>query len=203
MAKGLIFLVSIIAVVSLIFNFKFLQEKSLVIEVVDGDTFQLKSGERVRLMGVDAPEIERCGGPEAKKVLAGLILNKNVNVEETVKEKYGRTMALVYVDGKLVNKMMMEQGWGVPDYRKNSQRDILTAAYTEGKKKGLWAFCIDPNSDCKIKGNIDKATYQKTYHLPNCQHYGETSLNTAYGDQWFCSETEAQKAGFVKAKSCN
>ena len=138
MAKILIPLISLILLISLIFNFKFLREKSLVTQVVDGDTFQLKSGERVRLMGVDAPEIEHCGGPEAKKVLAGLILNKNVNVEETVKEKYGRTMALVYVDGKLVNKMMLEQGWGVPDYRKNSQRDILTTGrHTRCLKKFL------------------------------------------------------------------
>ena len=170
--------------------------------MVDGDTFQLKSNERVRLMGVDAPEIERCGGPEAKKVLTGLILNKNVELKEPVKEAYGRTMALVYVDGKLINEIMMEGGWGRPDYRKNSQRDVLTAAYNEGKNKGLWSFCINPKSDCKIKGNIDTATYEKFYHLSNCQHYNEIMLNTAYGEQWFCSEKEAQAAGFTKSTSC-
>jgi len=37
--------------------------------VVDGDTFQLKLGKRVRLLGVDAPEYNRCGGKEAKEAL--------------------------------------------------------------------------------------------------------------------------------------
>lgn len=207
MAKVLIFLVSLILLVSLIFNLGFIkkfQENNRVVEVVDGDTFQLKSGERVRLMGVDAPEIDRCGGPEAKKILSDLILDKNVELKETVKEAYGRTMGLVYQNGVLINNIMMEEGWGKPDYRKNTQRDALTKSYkeAESKKAGLWSLCINPKSACQIKGNIDVATYQKTYHLPGCSHYEQTVLNTAYGDAWFCTESEAVKAGFVKATGC-
>ncbi len=210
MTKILIPLISLIALISLIFNFGFVkkfQETNRVVEVVDGDTFQLKSGERVRLMGVDAPEMERCGGPEAKKLLAGLILNKNVELKESVKEAYGRTMALVYSDGKLINKIIMESGYGKPDYRKNSQRDILTTAYHKAEiaKSGLWSLCINPPApkECLIKGNIDTATYEKFYHLQYCRHYNQIVLNTAYGDAWFCSEVEAQKAGFTKSASCD
>ncbi len=63
----------------------------MVAEVAGGDTFQLKSGKRVRLMGVDAPELDRCGGLQAKKDLTGLILGKQVRLAEGVTEKYGRT----------------------------------------------------------------------------------------------------------------
>lgn len=216
MAKLGIFIVTIIAAVSLLVNFFFFQkakDDQRVVEVVDGDTFQLKSGERVRLMGVDAPESDRCGGQQAKEKLTDLILNKTVKLEESVKENYGRTMALVYENGNLINKTMMNEGWGRPDYRKNSQREVLTSAYHEAvtKKAGLWSFCINPNppnfpnypNGCLIKGNIDTATYQKTYHLQTCRQYKQVVLNTAYGDSWFCTEQEAVKAGFERAKGCD
>lgn len=206
-------LISLIAFISLLANLLFLgkaRSENLVTEVADGDTFQLKSGKRVRLMGVDAPEIERCAGPEAKNRLSELILGKNIELKEEVIEAYGRTMALVYQGSTLINKVMLEEGWGRPDYRKNSQRDILTTAYHLGKDKvlGLWSFCLVTNpaplaaNPCNIKGNIDSATYEKFYHLPNCSHYKQTILNLAYGDQWFCSEKEAKKAGFQKSSSC-
>lgn len=206
--KFLITIISLVALISLIFNFGFfkkIRDNNRVVEVVDGDTFQLQSKERVRLMGVDAPELERCAGPEAKKKLTDLILNKSVELKESVTERYGRTMALVYVDGQLVNKIMMEEGFGRPDYRKNSQRDVLTTAYREAqnKKSGFWSFCINPKSNCLIKGNIDTATYDKFYHLQYCRHYDQIVLNTAYGDSWFCSQQEALKAGFTKSKSCD
>ena len=105
-----------------------------VIEVVDGDTFQLKSGVRVRLMGVDAPNMEIVAGRSQEKTFA-LILNKNVEIKVAVEEKFGRSLALVYQNKTLVNQIIMKEGWGRPDYRKNSQRDILTAAYHEAQEK--------------------------------------------------------------------
>jgi endonuclease YncB( thermonuclease family) len=85
----------------------------IVSEVVDGDTFSL------------------------------LILNKPVILREEKLEKYGRKMALVYLlDGVLINKVMMEEGFGRPDYRENSQRGNLTAAFHEAKNnnRGLWSL---------------------------------------------------------------
>ena len=60
----------LIAAISIFFNFKYFKkdlDNNRVTEVVDGDTFQLKSGVRVRLMGIDAPEFGNCGSEEAKK----------------------------------------------------------------------------------------------------------------------------------------
>lgn len=61
---------------SLLINFYLFRqrtEQNRVVEVVDGDTFQLRSGKRVRLLGVDAPEYNRCGGSEAKSLLKSLV----------------------------------------------------------------------------------------------------------------------------------
>lgn len=78
--------------------------------MVDGDTFQLASGKRIRLIGVDAFEYNRCGGPGARKRLTDLILNKQVVLKEEVQQTFGRSLALVYQRNKLINKMILEEG---------------------------------------------------------------------------------------------
>ena len=203
-------LISLIALISLFVNFKLLNPSETVTKIADGDTFETDKG-RYRLLGVDAPELNRCFGPEAKARLTELILNKPVELKEPKKEEFGRKMVLVYVNGQLINETMMREGFGQPDYSKNSKREVLTAASHEAKnnKTGLWSSCILPpkssnseNPACQIKANIDSGTYEKFYHLPNCRHYHEVVLNLAFGDLWFCTEEEAQSAGFTKSKSC-
>lgn len=202
--------------ISIILNFYLynrLQNQNLVTEVVDGDTFQIKSGRRVRLLGVDAPEYDRCGGGEAREKLTQLILNKKVVLKEEAPETFGRTLALVYQGKTLINEVMLKEGWGRTDYRKNSKRDVLTAAFHFAQKNNLGIFsslCRElpqqpqsPQSPrCLIKGNIDKNTYQKFYHLPTCKHYNEIVIEKDIGERYFCSEDEALNAGFKKASGC-
>lgn len=176
-------------------------------EVIDGDTFQLRSGKRVRLLGVDAPEYNRCGGPEAKKRLKELIGQKIIDLREVTTEAYGRSLALVYAGSVFVNRVMLEEGWARTDYRKNSQREVLTAAFHQGQsqKKGIFSsLCREMMevSGCSIKGNIDKSTYEKFYHLPGCKHYNEIVIEKDIGEGYFCTEEEASAAGFQKASGC-
>lgn len=194
--------------INLFFSYFFIQQYR-VTEVVDGDTFQLSSGKRVRLMGVNAPEYNRCGGPEAKKLLQNLILNKYVFLAEEAQETFGRVLALVYTEKGLINKIVIEEGWGRPDYRKNSQREILTAAFHEANKgeKGIYSSLCrveakNTPESCYIKGNIDKNTYKKYYHLPECKQYNQIVLEKDIGEQCFKTEDEAVNAGFTKASGC-
>ncbi|MBM3284219.1 thermonuclease family protein, partial [Candidatus Gottesmanbacteria bacterium] len=108
-----------------IYFFQKIKSENTVVEVIDGDTFQLRSGKRVRLLGVDAPEYNRCGGPEAKKRLKELIGQKIIDLREVTTEAYGRSLALVYAGSVFVNRVMLEEGWARTDYRKNSQREVL------------------------------------------------------------------------------
>ncbi|MDO4889238.1 MAG: thermonuclease family protein [Candidatus Saccharibacteria bacterium] len=55
------------------------------------------------------------------------------------------------------------------------------------------------SADCNIKGNISYSG-EKIYHVPGQQYYNSTKINTEYGERWFCSEEEAQAAGWRKAK---
>lgn len=211
--KIFLFILLLSGIVSFTLNlyfYQYIKKQNTVIKVVDGDTFQLISGKRVRLLGVDAPEYDRCGGKEARQRLKELILNKVVRLKEEQPESFGRSLALVYQNNRFINQIILQEGWGVPDYRKNSQREKLTRAYHQAKekKRGIFTLCKEkpdkkpPNPNCLIKGNIDKNTYQKFYHLPQCQHYNQIVLDKDIGERYFCSEEEAQKAGFVKASGC-
>lgn len=199
-----------IATQKLVYFYNIFEKEKIVTEVVDGDTFQLASGKRVRLMGVNAPEYERCGGKEAKLELEKLISGQKVELGEEVTEAYGRSLALVYLKGKLINQIILEKGWGRTDYRKNSQREVLTAAFHLAQQDKLGIFsdlCRDekitpPDANCLIKANIDKNSYEKFYHLPSCSHYNQIIIEKDIGERYFCSEKEARDAGFKKAAGC-
>ena len=54
-------------------------------------------------------------------------------------------------------------------------------------------------SDCAIKGNISSKGV-RIYHMPGQEHYGLTRISAAKGERWFCSEAEAQAAGWRRAR---
>src|SRR4030095_10991143 len=83
------------------------EETGMVVKVVDGDTFDLKSGNdkiRVRIFGIDSPEREQAFNVKAKEFTAGLIAGKEVRVTIRSKDRYGRSICDVYLgDGTYVN----------------------------------------------------------------------------------------------------
>lgn len=54
---------------------------------------------------------------------------------------------------------------------------------------------------CNIRGNISSTTGERIYHSPGQAFYAETSIKPWRGERWFCSEAEAQAAGWRRAKS--
>ncbi len=54
--------------------------------------------------------------------------------------------------------------------------------------------------ECIIKGNISYNTGERIYHVPGGNYYDATVINTGQGERWFCSEAEAQAAGWRKSK---
>lgn len=190
--------------------------------VIDGDTIILSDGTHVRYLGINATEIahsslqgealqnlNECYGPEAKKINEGLVLGKNVRLEFDANkyDRYGRTLAWVYLEpllnsGETVNLKMVRQGaafyyWSpIPI---NYTPQLIDAQEQARKEKaGLWGKCGKINGECLVKGNLDRND-KRYYHLPGFKYYDSTAVNLDHGDRWFCSEEEAQKAGFKRA----
>lgn len=180
-----------------------------VIDVVDGDTFQIENKQLVRLLGVYAPELEYCMGTDAKNALSQLILGKRVQLREPlVDTHFGRIMALVYQNGVLINDVMLRSGLAAyKNARSSKQKDMLALnAYARSNAVGIFStVCTQPVSpipSCVIKGNMNTTTQNNDYYLPSCGHYGNVIIYKFEGDAWFCTEKEAQKAGFVKSETC-
>ncbi len=180
----------------------------LVVEVLDGDTLLMEGDTRVRLRGVDAPELKFCDGLEAKNELLGLVKNKRVKLEEQIIDQWGRPMALVYLGDKLINEEILKVGLARFHSDNTTQRQRLKNAYDNAQKKKLGIFSAkceqttpaDPK--CVIKGNIDKNSTRRNYYLPGCAQYKFTIVEKDTGEDWFCTETQAVTAGFTKALTC-
>jgi micrococcal nuclease len=128
------------------------KRSGVVSRVIDGDTFDLKTGERVRLIGVDAPEYEPWKGRidpygrEASQFLRALLSGQPVLLEEDmeVKDKYGRTLAYVYLaGGEFVNLKIVQEGLArVKRYLPNQRyHSLFKTAEKEAKskKKNVWS----------------------------------------------------------------
>ncbi len=204
------------------------QEGILVTKIVDGDTIEIEGGQKVRYIGIDTPETVDprqtvgCYGKEASNKNKDLVEGKKVRLEKDVSEtdRYGRLLRYVYVDETFVNEYLVSEGFGKaasypPDVK---YQDKFKAAETSARnsKKGLWGSCslgsgqvqsstnyslttLNSNSDCKIKGNISSSG-EKIYHIPNGSYYDKTSIDESKGERWFCTEQEAQTAGWRASK---
>ena len=86
-----------------------------VTRVIDGDTFELETGEKVRLIGVNAPEISDIFGNEARQYLLNLIENKIVELKidniSKDRDRYQRLLRYVFFDGVDINKKMILDGY--------------------------------------------------------------------------------------------
>ena len=187
----------------------FVDPYETVFRVVDGDTFILEANKQaVRLFGIDAPELNNCYGQESLSRLSGLLKKEKVQLKEPVVDKFGRIVALAFVNGKLVNETMIKEGYAAYRSEPGSGKEAMKAAHEQAKsaKIGIYSpTCTDetpPDPKCAIKGNNDLDRNEYLYLLPTCPYYHTVIIRRFEGDQWFCSESEAKKAGFKLSPAC-
>ena len=102
--------------------------------MVDGDNDELVEPKtRVRLRHIDAPELEYCGGPEAKDAIEKLVVGKRVRITEQVPDQHGRGMAFIYVGDLLVNKELLAGGFVRFHHDTSTRADELKALGLEVK----------------------------------------------------------------------
>lgn len=90
-----------------------------VTSVIDGDTIDVAGGERVRLIGIDSPERGACGYAEASAALRSLIGRRPVVLVPGARDdrdRYGRLLRYVEVDGVDANLEMLRRGHAIARY---------------------------------------------------------------------------------------
>lgn len=90
--------------------------EAVVKRIIDGDTVELDSGEKVRYLGIDTPEKNERGYSEATELNRRLVEGQQVHLEYDVqcKDRYGRLLAFVCADGTMVNEELIREGHAKP-----------------------------------------------------------------------------------------
>ena len=125
-----------------------------VVGVADGDTITVldvdKVQHKIRLAGIDAPEKKQPFGNRSKESLSDMVFDKTVNVETEKRDRYGRQIGKVLVNGQDVNLVQVERGmaWFYRQYQREqspNDRRLYEAAEDTAKagKRGLWRD-VDP-----------------------------------------------------------
>jgi endonuclease YncB( thermonuclease family) len=121
-----------------------------VVGIADGDTISVldsgKTQHRVRLAGIDAPEKGQPFGTRSRENLSKWVHRRDVIVEWHKKDRYGRLVGVVLVDGHDVNLEQVRAGfaWWYRDYAKEQtpkDREVYEMAEKAAKEQylGLWA----------------------------------------------------------------
>lgn len=128
--------------------------QGLVVSIADGDTLTVldaqKMQHKIRLAGIDTPERHQPFGQRAREALSTLVFQKVVLVLTEKKDRYGRWVGKVIIDGRDVNLALVVDGWAwhYKKYaREQSASDRLLYASAEedarSQHRGLWS---DPHA---------------------------------------------------------
>lgn len=187
-------------------------------QVIDGDTLDI-AGARVRLEGIDAPEMAQtcvrgsgtswsCGR-EAQKALERMTRDQVVMCDPTGTDKYHRTLALCFAGGESLNAALIKAGLARA-FVKYSNAFVAEERAAQAARLGIWqGDNIAPwefragrwssaesgaPAGCAIKGNV--SSKGRIYHVPWSTWYDKVKVDEARGERWFCSEDEAISAGW-------
>jgi len=135
-----------------------LAQAETILKITDGDTIQVSTGKKVRLLQIDTPEPmdSECYSSEATAALTKLISGKTVRLEsDSVSaniDRIGRDLRYVFVGKTNINLKLVELGAAAP-YFFNGEKgkywsQLLKAAEKAKKNKvGLWGKCPDAKLD--------------------------------------------------------
>ncbi len=219
MVKVLQWLGFIFLIPSILTNLYLWQSKSsnaseyLVTQVTDGDTFVTQDKSIIRFDTLDAQELQYCGGKHAKEALEKLVLDKRISLNTQVRDVNGRQVASVWSDNTWIDAELIKTGWVAYSSSTVDKDHILKNLDMENRENKLGIYsdlCTQyANTDqpkCVIKGNISGEWTQKgekSYHFPGCIQYKTTRVEKYRGEEWFCTESEAKNAGYVKSGGCH
>lgn len=194
-----------------------------VLRVIDGDTIEIDyegKKESLRMIGVDTPESVH--PDQTKNIPYGQIASgftkeqlegKTVEIEfdTSHRDRYGRLLAYVYLDGELYNKRLLDEGHAVVATFPPNVRyvDMFTEAQSNARSagKGLWGMPEEPaeaiagieSSDSKQGEYIGNSNSMK-FHFASCQWAKKISeRNIVY----FNTRDDAINSGQVPCKVCN
>ncbi len=203
---------------------------SAQVQVIDGDTIDvdgqryrlnaIDAPERGQKCQTKAG-LTSCGG-DAADFVKELANAYRVTCKDLGPDRYHahRRIAVCYVDGQDIGKMLLQRGLAwvsapfLGDHPTYSATYPDTELMAKSRALGVWerenqtpweyrrsrweVEAQKAPSGCAIKGNNNGR--ELIYHMPWDARYDRTKITASKGEQWFCSEDEAEAAGWRRAK---
>lgn len=130
-------------------------------EVIDGDTIVLQDGQKVRYLGINAPEHGQPYAREATNFSRRLVSGLSVRLEfDKVREdRYGRLLAYVYQGSIMVNERLLAEGWAhifsMPPNTRYAERFLQVQEQAKKARKGMWKTVRGPLKITRIEPKGD------------------------------------------------
>jgi endonuclease YncB( thermonuclease family) len=163
-------------------------------------------------------------GQEAAERLSSLVTGKDVRCEQVGTDQHGRILARCEVGATDINRTMVSTGYAIA-YRHFSSDYVSAEETAKAYKRGIWAGTFEEphkyrgegetsakpkerkyrdapvayrapqavSGGCNIKGN--RGSHGWIYHVPGMPYYAQTQA-----EEMFCTEAQAQAAGYRRAK---
>lgn len=183
----------VITLIFLLLAVACLAQKATVQRVIDGDTYVIETGERVRMIGINAPEMKTEQGPAAKLHLKQLIEGKEVNLikdetgKQKDKDKYGRLLRYTELNGADINQLMVCNGFAIvytrfgfgksAEYKKCQQQ-------AKQNRLGIWGGSNSNDTVAEQKAEIstgqNAATEETTAKATGSQQETQFTDNTFF-----------------------
>ena len=180
----------------------------LCTKVSDGDTITVEGVGKVRLVGVNTPEKGVTGADASAYFVKKLCLNREVSLDiddSKHSDKYGRTLAVVIVDGKNLNEMLLKEGLAeimyippIEFYPYNWAGDATPVASTSTHTDTSSGSSSDTSSSSA--GTYVGNSNTHKFHYPTCSSVGKISEKNKVT---FTSRDDAINQGYVPCKICN
>jgi micrococcal nuclease len=148
-------------------------DRFVIKRVIDGDSVELQGGDRLRLLGIDTPELGEKFHDEAMNYLKSLALGKSARIEyaRERRDRYGRLLGFLYVDDTLfVNRLIVDSGLAYIYLFKNNEleeapyKQLLGAQQSAmSRHSALWSLKHEPEEYYVTTDNSFRL------HRPSCQ----------------------------------
>ncbi len=174
-----------------------------VVRVIDGDTVELSGHERLRLLGIDAPEYGEPYYDSAKAYLVRAVMGRQVRVQfgSRRRDGYGRLLGYIYIDTTLINTEILRRGYAWMYLFPDNLRDVgmLNLLYAAQRgaladTAGVWRLPVFMPEPYYI-GNARSMRF----HRPECSSVqGMSDANRVI----FKTREEAAFEGYSPCRNC-
>ncbi len=205
--RKFLFLAFLSSALTLFLLFNIVVAKEYVVtKIIDGNTIKLDTGEIIKYIGTEAPDLyQKNGGPEffakqASRYNQKLVFMKKVRLEfdKEKKDKDGNILAYVFVKKTFVNAELIKLGYAkahiTPPNDKYKKMFLDLEKNAKQSEKGLWQ---ETKKDTETHYIGNKRSY--IFHRPSCESVDKIPEKSKI---IFRNRTDAIDIGYIPDKVC-